>query len=108
MTVADPVLPMSAPVRTRGPALAGGAVILLTFGTLAVWSALAPLSSAVVATGTIVVDGSRKAVQHLDGGVISAIHVRDGDQVEAGQDLIELDDFQARRVCSQPCNRCWR
>jgi HlyD family type I secretion membrane fusion protein len=83
---------MTAPVHIKGLVLASTGVILLTFGAFSTWSVLAPLSSAVVAPGTIVVDGSRKAVQHLDGGMISAIHVRDGDRVEAGQILVELDD----------------
>jgi HlyD family type I secretion membrane fusion protein len=83
---------MSAPLATTGLILVSIAIVLLTFGVLATWSLLAPLSSAVIAAGAIVVDGSRKAVQHPDGGVISAIHVRDGDRVEAGQILVELDD----------------
>jgi HlyD family type I secretion membrane fusion protein len=69
------------------------------YGTLAVavaafalWGALAPVSGAVVATGIIKVDNERKRVQHMEGGIVSAIHVRDGDQVHAGQVLVTLSD----------------
>jgi HlyD family type I secretion membrane fusion protein len=54
------------------------------------WAAFAPLDAAVVAPGMVVVSGSRQAVQHRDGGVVSALHVREGDRVDQGQILIEL------------------
>jgi HlyD family type I secretion membrane fusion protein len=69
-------------------------VVLGTFGALAAWSFAAPLSSAAIAPGSIVVDSNRKTIQHLEGGIIKKIHVRDGDKVAAGQVLIELDDSQ--------------
>ena len=74
----------------------GWIVILVAFGGLFLWSALAPLSSAAIAPGTVVVDSSRKAVQHLEGGIVKEILVRDGDHVDAGAVLIRLDDTQAR------------
>jgi len=68
---------------------------LLAIGLLLVfvvgWSLLAPLSSGAVATGHIVVDSNRKELQHLDGGIVAAIHVKDGDRVSAGDLLIVLD-----------------
>lgn len=60
------------------------------------WSSIAPLSSAIVANGMIVPDSRTKTVQHLDGGIISKILVTDGSIVEAGQDLLALDDTRAR------------
>src|SRR3954464_12906770 len=54
------------------------------------WAALVPLDAGVHAGGTIAVMGNRQSVQHRDGGVVSAIHVREGQHVKAGDVLIEL------------------
>lgn len=70
----------------------GLATLALTFGALLGWAMLAPLSSAVVASGRIVVASDNKVVQHLDGGLVRSIAVRDGDRVQAGQLLLALDD----------------
>ena len=72
--------------------LAGLVVVIGLFGGLLAWSATATIDGAVVAPGTVVVDSNRKAVQHLDGGIIGAILVREDDSVEAGQVLLRLDD----------------
>lgn len=71
-------------------------LIVLVFGVFGAWSVLAPLGSAALAPGTITVEGYRKTVQHLEGGIIKAIHVRDGDRVSKGQVLVELDDTSSR------------
>jgi len=78
--------------------LAGVALIVFGFGGFATWAAMAPLSSAAIAPGIVVADTNRKTVQHLDGGVIAEILVRDGDQVEGGQVLMHLDDLETRSV----------
>jgi HlyD family secretion protein len=54
------------------------------------WAALLPLDAGVNAAGTIAVSGNRQTVQHKDGGVVTAIHVREGQHVRAGDVLIEL------------------
>lgn len=56
------------------------------------WLALAPLSSSVVAGGYVKVDMNRAVVQHLEGGTVRAVHVRDGQRVKAGDPLLELGD----------------
>jgi HlyD family secretion protein len=66
------------------------ALFLLVFG-LGGWSALARISGAVVADGTLEVEGNRQVVQHPTGGVIAAILARDGDTVEQGDVLVRLD-----------------
>ena len=76
--------------------LAGVALAVLGFGGFSTWASLAPLASAAVAPGIIVADTNRKTIQHLDGGIIAEILVRDGDQVEAGQTLMRLDDLETR------------
>src|SRR4051812_40017967 len=54
------------------------------------WAALVPLDAGAHAVGQIAVAGNRQSVQHRDGGVVTAIHVREGQHVRAGQVLIEL------------------
>lgn len=74
----------------------GWVVIALFFGVLGVWSLLAPLDGAVIAEAVVKVEGNRKPIQHLEGGIVRQIRVHDGDGVEAGDILIVLDDVQAR------------
>ena len=76
--------------------LAGLVIVGTMFGGLGTWAALAPLSGAVIAPGTIVVDSKRKTIQHLEGGLVDELLVRDGDAVEKGQLLIRLDDTRAK------------
>ena len=60
------------------------------------WSVLAPLHSAAIASGVLRADGGgRKVVQHLEGGIIKEILVRDGQSVKAGQVLVVLDNTQS-------------
>jgi HlyD family type I secretion membrane fusion protein len=70
----------------------GFAVIALVFGGCGAWSMTATLDGAVLAQGVIQVEASRKKVQHLEGGIVKKIHVRDGDAVSEGDILIRLDD----------------
>jgi HlyD family type I secretion membrane fusion protein len=81
----------SSPFGTGHVAL--GAAIIATFLGLATgFSLLAPIESAVVAPGVVVVDSHSKTVQHLEGGIIESIAVREGDQVKTGDLLITLRD----------------
>jgi HlyD family type I secretion membrane fusion protein len=82
------------PTRLSTVVLMGLGVMAFVFGGLAAWSFLAPLSSAAVAPGIVVVASSRKAVQPAEGGTIKAILVENGDRVAAGQLLVQLDDAQ--------------
>ncbi len=72
----------------------GFAILLIMFGIFGTWSALAPIDSSSLAVGSVAVKFHRKTVQHLEGGIVSQIHVRDGDAVKKGQTLITLDDTQ--------------
>jgi HlyD family secretion protein/epimerase transport system membrane fusion protein len=74
----------------------GWIVVGLLFGGFGTWASLAPLSSAAIAPGTVVVDSNRKSVQHLEGGVIREILVRDGDIVGRNQVLLRLDGAAVR------------
>lgn len=68
----------------------------VVFGGLLLWSVLAPINSAVIAPGQLSVETNRKTIQHLEGGVISKIHVKEGQTVKAGDLLIDLDDTVTR------------
>ena len=72
----------------------GLAIIVLAAAAVGVWLTLAPLSGAVIAPGFVKVDLNRKVVQHLEGGTVRAIRVRDGDRVKQGQELVLLDDVR--------------
>jgi len=82
--------------RLRGPLGLGLALILVLFGGVGGWAAVAPLASAAVAPGVISPDGSRRVVQHLEGGIIRQLPVRDGSRVAAGDPLVVLEDIGAR------------
>lgn len=77
-------------------ALAGWLIIATFFGGLGVWAGTAPLDGAVVSSGVVKVDGNRKSVQHLDGGIVKELRVKEDDRVRAGDVLIVLDDTQAK------------
>lgn len=69
-------------------------LVVLVVGLLpiALWLALAPLSSAVVATGFVKVDLNRRPVQHQEGGIVREVRVRDGQRVQQGEPLLVLGD----------------
>lgn len=73
----------------------GYIILTLFFGGIIVWSVFAPLASAVIANGTIKVDTNRKKIQHLEGGQVKDILVRNGDHVRVGDVLIRLDETRA-------------
>ena len=76
----------------KRPAMVGYLVIILTFGVLGGWSAFARLDSAVVASGVVTLESSRKTIQHFEGGIIAKILVQEGQHVEQGQLLFLLDN----------------
>ncbi len=61
-----------------------------------IWGALAPIKGAVVTSGIIKIDLNRKTLQHLEGGIIKEILVREGSRVEKGQKLLILEDISTR------------
>jgi len=80
----------------RGAMIAGAAIMAAFFLGLGGWAAFAPLNSAAVAPAVVKVEGNRKSVQHLEGGIVKELRVREGDKVATEQTLILLDDTQAR------------
>jgi HlyD family secretion protein len=79
-------------------------VFVIGFGA---WATHAPLESAAIAGGVIEAESSRKTIQHLEGGIIARILVKDGDEVTAGQVLIRLDDTKARAMVQLLQGQLW-
>lgn len=96
-TVKPLSLPEASVVDTDdGPIRRIGLVILvITFVIFGLWAALAPLGGAALAPGIVVVQSHRKTVQHLEGGIVKRLLVREGDKVSSGEVLLELDDTQS-------------
>lgn len=70
----------------------GCLILLLTLGIFGGWSVYAPIDSSSLAQGIVTVKSHRKTVQHLEGGIVKTLWVKDGDKVETGDLLITLDD----------------
>ena len=85
-----------APVDDRRLKWLGILMVLIVFGGFGTWAALAPLSSAAYGPGVIAVESYRKTVQHLEGGIVKTILVRDGQAVQKDEVLITLEDTQPR------------
>jgi HlyD family type I secretion membrane fusion protein len=85
-------------VSPRSIILVGVGVLAIFCGSFALWAWLAPLHSAVITQGEVTFQGKRQAVQHLEGGIVKKILIKDGDTVKAGQPLILLEDDQVRPI----------
>ncbi len=79
-----------------GPIRWGMWLLALGFGGFIVWALVAPLDEGVPAPGTVMVDTKRQTVQHLTGGIVKEILVREAQQVKAGDVVMRLDDTQAK------------
>ncbi|MDE0810145.1 MAG: HlyD family type I secretion periplasmic adaptor subunit, partial [Alphaproteobacteria bacterium] len=73
----------------------GYMVILLFFGGLGGWAAFAPLASGVNVSGSIEVETGVKTVQHLEGGLVKEILVREGDRVTKGEVVLRMDPLRS-------------
>ncbi len=70
--------------------------IIVAFVALLIFSAFAPINRGSIAMGQVTVLGQRHLIQHLDGGIVKQILVKEGDHVQAGQLLVKLDERPAR------------
>jgi HlyD family type I secretion membrane fusion protein len=85
----------------------GALVILIAFGGALGWGFLAALDSAAHATGVIVVEGNRKTIQHLEGGIVAELKVRDNDVVQPGQVLLRLDATKTQATLEELMVQYW-
>ena len=92
---AGPALTLDNPRREL---VVGGAIIVLFFVIFLGWAALAPLDAGAYAQGQIAISGNRQAVQHREGGVVSALLVAEGDTVSRGQVLLQLSSGELKAI----------
>lgn len=71
-------------------------VVVLTFGVFGAWAAYARLDGGATGSGVVAVESYKRTIQHLEGGIVSELLVRDGDVVQQGQILVRLDQTRAR------------
>ena len=69
---------------------------MVALGGFGGWASTTDIAGAVIASGTVVVESSVKKVQHLSGGIVGEILVKEGSEVEAGEVLMRLDDTLTR------------
>lgn len=79
------------PTAIRWPVIAGLAIVVFFFGGFGFWAATVPISGAAVTAGVVAASGLNQAVDHLEGGLISEILVREGDRVSNGAAMLLLD-----------------
>lgn len=84
------------PSNAAGVSRLGLWVLGVGLGGFLLWASLAPLDEGVPTPGMVTIDTKSKAVQHLSGGIVKAVLVREGDVVTEGQPLLELDENVAR------------
>ncbi|MEM9878911.1 MAG: HlyD family type I secretion periplasmic adaptor subunit [Pseudomonadota bacterium] len=83
------------PIELRRLVMLGLVIILTAFGGFGTWAAVAQIASAVVSQGTVKVFTNRKKVQSLEGGVVTALNIKNGDYVQTGDVLLTLDRTRA-------------
>lgn len=82
--------------RARPTILIGVTLMFALFGVVGLWAAVVPLKAGAIAPGRIISESNRKEIQHLEGGIIKEILVKDGTTVKAGQPLVRLDSTNAK------------
>jgi len=83
------------PTSLKG-VIGGGMMVMTGFlAGFAMWASQAPLAGAAIAPGVVIVSGRNQDIDHLEGGMVAEISVREGERVSEGQTLIVLDSTQA-------------
>lgn len=85
----------------------GYAIFALVFVGFGAWAGFAPLESAALGQGTVQVEGDRKPVQHLEGGIVAEVYVSSGDYVSDSAILLKLDDTQLAAQKNITQGRMW-
>lgn len=94
---AAPVTPAGPPrPAVQAPARWGVALVVVFVLAFGSWGSLVPLDGGAVAPGVVNPDSGKKTIQHLEGGIIAELPVREGERVKAGQPIVVLESTQAR------------
>ena len=99
--VVDVSMPKSLKASVRSPVFSGYLMILVFVVGFGLWAGLAPLAGGAIASGVISPNSSRRVVQHLEGGIIRDLKVRDGTEVKAGDPLVILEPIQPQSAHDQ-------
>ncbi|AXA94899.1 hemolysin D [Massilia sp. YMA4] len=94
--ISHDVTPLTVETDSRAYSRLGWLVVLLGFGGFMLWASLAPLDKAVPMPAVVSKEGNRKAIQHLTGGIVDDILVKEGDVVKHGQVLVRMNSVQSR------------
>lgn len=81
---------------TSSPIKLGAIVLILGFGGFLLWAGFAPLDEGVPSEGAVSIETKRKAVQHLTGGIVTEVNVKEGQMVTAGDILMAIDNGTAK------------
>ncbi len=95
------VLPKKIERQEKLLRIGGLVAVLILFGGLGVWSVLAPLDSAAIGSGLVIVENYRKPIAHLEGGIVKEVRIREGQHVHKGEVLLTLADIQPRSQLDQ-------
>jgi HlyD family secretion protein len=93
--------------RTRWPVLLGYVLVMVFVVGFGAWAALTPLAEAAIASGILKVEGTRRTIQHFEGGIVREIMVRDGVEVKRGDVLVRLDQPQAAQQTETLRSQRW-
>jgi protease secretion system membrane fusion protein len=94
--IAHDVTPLEVNTDARAYSRLGWMIVLLGVGGFLLWALLAPLDKGVPLSGVVAKESNRKSVQHLTGGTVQEILVKDGDVVKAGQVLVRMNPVTAK------------
>jgi membrane fusion protein, protease secretion system len=94
--IAHDVAPLTVDTDAGKFSRLGWLIVLLGVGGFVLWALFAPLDKGVPLQGTVAKESNRKSVQHLTGGTVEEILVKDGDVVKAGQVLVRMNGVAAR------------
>lgn len=96
ITDVDSVRDLGEHTDTQAPIRLGFWVLIVGFGSFLLWTAFAPLDEGVSAQASVSIETRRKTIQHLSGGVVRQVLVKEGQWVKEGEVLVELDEGVAK------------